>query len=100
MNLRQFGLLVLLGLIWGSSFMFIKVALPTVPPFTIVFVRTFLAGLVLYAVVKIRGRRMPPPERSGAPSSSWGSSTGPSPIRLSTGVRSISRLDWGLSSTP
>jgi drug/metabolite transporter (DMT)-like permease len=61
MNFRQFSMLVLLGLIWGASFMFIKVALPTVPPFTIVFVRTALAGLVLYAVVRKRGMRMPPP---------------------------------------
>jgi len=53
-------MLFLLGLIWGASFMFIKVALPTVPPFTIVFVRTALAGLVLYAVVRFRGSRMPP----------------------------------------
>jgi drug/metabolite transporter (DMT)-like permease len=54
-------MLVLLGMIWGSSFMFIKVALPTVPPFTIVFIRTALAGAVLYAVVRKRGLRMPPP---------------------------------------
>ena len=60
MTLRQFGLLVLLGAIWGASFMFIKVALPTVPPFTIAFVRTALAGLMLYSVVRLRGRRMPP----------------------------------------
>jgi len=60
MTVRQFLILLLLGLIWGASFMFIKVALPTVPPFTIAFVRTALAGLVLYSVVRLRGRRMPP----------------------------------------
>ena len=61
MTLRQFGLLILLGLIWGSSFMFIKLALPTVPPFTIVLVRTSFAGLILYTLVRKRGGRMPPP---------------------------------------
>ena len=61
MKLRHLLVLILLGAIWGASFMFIKVALPTVPPLTIVLVRTGLAGLVLYAVVRARGRRMPPP---------------------------------------
>lgn len=41
--------------------MFIKLALPTVPPFTIVLARTSLAGLILYVVVRKRGSRMPPP---------------------------------------
>lgn len=86
MNLRQFGLLLLLGLIWGASFMFIKVALPTVPPFTIVFVRTALAGLVLYAVVRHRGRRMPPP---GA---IWGSFL---VMGLLNGAIPYSLINWG-----
>ena len=86
LNLRQFGLLVLLGLIWGASFMFIKVALPTVPPFTIVFVRTALAGLVLYAVVRSRGSRMPPP------GSIWGSFL---IMGLLNGAIPYSLINWG-----
>ena len=86
MTYRQFGLLLLLGTIWGASFMFIKVALPTVPPFTIVFVRTALAGLVLYAVVRHRGRRMPPP---GA---IWGSFL---VMGLLNGAIPYSLINWG-----
>ena len=86
MTLRQLGLLVLLGLIWGASFMFIKVALPTVPPFTIVFIRTALAGLVLYAVVRLRGSRMPPP---GA---IWGSFL---VMGLLNGAIPYSLINWG-----
>jgi drug/metabolite transporter (DMT)-like permease/protein-S-isoprenylcysteine O-methyltransferase Ste14 len=86
LNLRHLGLLILLGLIWGASFMFIKVALPTVPPFTIVFVRTALAGLVLYAVVRYRGLRMPPP---GA---IWGSFL---VMGLLNGAIPYSLINWG-----
>ena len=61
MTVRQFGSLFLLGIIWGASFLFIKVALPTVPPLTIVLVRTCLAGAALYAVARHRGLKMPSP---------------------------------------
>lgn len=66
--------------------MFIKVALPTVPPFTIVFVRTALAGIVLYAVVRLRGSRMPPP---GA---IWGSFL---VMGLFNGAIPYSLINWG-----
>ena len=51
--------LLLLGLIWGGSFLAIKVALREIDPFTSVFHRTFWAALVLWAVVLIG--RMPLP---------------------------------------
>ena len=86
MNFRQFSMLFLLGLIWGASFMFIKVALPTVPPFTIVFVRTALAGLVLYVVVRRRGLKMPP---LGA---IWGSFL---IMGLFNGAIPYSLINWG-----
>jgi len=73
-------------MIWGASFLFIKVALPTVPPFTIVFVRTGLAGMVLYLVVRRRGRRMPPP---GAV---WGSFL---IMGLLNGAIPYSLINWG-----
>jgi drug/metabolite transporter (DMT)-like permease len=51
---RQLALLVLLAAIWGSSFMFIKVALRELDPLTIAFLRTALGTLVLLPVVLVR----------------------------------------------
>ena len=39
----EIALLLLLSLIWGSSFTLIKVAIPSIPPFTMVAVRVTLA---------------------------------------------------------
>ena len=59
MSLRNFVILLVLGLIWGASFLFIKVAVATIPPFTVAFGRTAPAALVLYLVLRSRGLRMP-----------------------------------------
>lgn len=49
------GLLLLLGLIWGGSFFFARVAVLEVPPFTLVFLRLSLAALALH--IYLHGRR-------------------------------------------
>jgi drug/metabolite transporter (DMT)-like permease len=49
----------LLGLIWGSSFLFIRVAVEQLPPFEVVFIRTAIAAVGLTIVVYARGKRMP-----------------------------------------
>jgi drug/metabolite transporter (DMT)-like permease/protein-S-isoprenylcysteine O-methyltransferase Ste14 len=61
LTFKDLLLLVLLGVIWGASFLFIKVGVATIPPFTFVFGRTALAWILLYSIVRIRGRRMPRP---------------------------------------
>lgn len=48
------ALILLLGLIWGGSFFFARVAVLEVPPFTLVFLRLFLAALALH--IYLRGR--------------------------------------------
>ncbi|MEP4699606.1 MAG: DMT family transporter, partial [Parasphingorhabdus sp.] len=48
---RAWGELALLGLIWGGSFLSIRVALDEVPVVTAVLHRTFWAMLVLWAIV-------------------------------------------------
>jgi drug/metabolite transporter (DMT)-like permease len=52
MKPRDFGALVLLGALWGSSFLFIRVAAPVLGPFVLMDVRVGLAvaALSLYAV--------------------------------------------------
>lgn len=52
-------LLGLLGLMWGSNFLLIKVALRGLSPGQIVFVRLTLGALVLLAVLYARGERLP-----------------------------------------
>ncbi len=51
MTIATWGLLALLGLIWGGSFFFARVAIPHVPPFTLVFLRVALAALALHLYV-------------------------------------------------
>ncbi|ARQ10956.1 DMT superfamily inner membrane transporter protein [Rhizobium etli] len=48
------GLLLLLGLIWGGSFFFARIAVQHIPPLTLVFLRLLLAGLALH--IYIAGR--------------------------------------------
>ena len=59
MNRRYLPLLVLLALIWGSSFMFIKVAVRELDPATLILGRLGLAALTLAVVVPLAvgGRR-------------------------------------------
>lgn len=53
------ALLVTLASMWGFSFMFIKVAVHEVSPLWVVASRTSIGGLVLLAVLAIRGTRLP-----------------------------------------
>lgn len=53
------ALLALLAAIWGASFLFIKVAVASIPPLTIVAVRVALGALLLLAVARARGVRLP-----------------------------------------
>jgi drug/metabolite transporter (DMT)-like permease len=54
----------LLALIWGSSFLFIRIGVEQVPPLQLVFLRTGIAAAGLYLVVALRGKRLPTDWRS------------------------------------
>ncbi|MDH6263715.1 EamA family transporter [Bradyrhizobium sp. BR13661] len=56
---REIALLLLLSLIWGSSFTLIKVAIPSIPPFTMVAVRVTLAAGLLLLLAAVRGHSLP-----------------------------------------
>ena len=56
---RGWGALLLLGVIWGGSFLSIRIALDEVGPLTSVAHRTFWAMLILWVVVGVR--RLPLP---------------------------------------
>ena len=49
--------LIVLYLVWGSTYLGIKVAVETVPPFVMGFIRFVPAGILLAGVVALRNRR-------------------------------------------
>jgi len=55
----ELALLGLLALLWGSSYLLIKLALVGIPPFTLIAVRVAIAAVLLLAVVRMRGERLP-----------------------------------------
>lgn len=55
----DWGLLMLLGLVWGGTFFFGKVALALWPPFTVVLGRIVIGALLLNLVVVLSGHRLP-----------------------------------------
>lgn len=55
----EIGLLLLLALIWGSSFTLIKVAIPTIPPFTMVAARVTIAAVLLVLIAAAQGYALP-----------------------------------------
>ncbi len=55
----EFFLLALLALFWGSSYLFIKVALETLPPLTLIAMRVSLAAVLLYMVARWKGHHLP-----------------------------------------
>ncbi|MCB1384410.1 MAG: EamA family transporter [Nitratireductor sp.] len=55
----DFALLGLLALLWGSSYLFIKLAVGEIPPLTLIALRVTIASLFLLAVLFWRGERLP-----------------------------------------
>jgi len=48
-----------LGLIWGSSFLLIRIGVESVSPFQLVFVRVLIGAIGMSAVLLARGKRLP-----------------------------------------
>jgi drug/metabolite transporter (DMT)-like permease len=59
MNLANLGLQMLLGIIWGASFMFIKVGVPEIGWVVFPWLRVLIGALVLLAYIRLRGDRIP-----------------------------------------
>lgn len=59
MSLKNWLKFIALGLVWGSSFFWIKIGLQEVGPFTVVFFRVFFALLGLTAFFLLNRRRLP-----------------------------------------
>jgi drug/metabolite transporter (DMT)-like permease len=59
MTALEWAMLVVLSTLWGGSFFFNGVAVRELPVFTIVVVRIVLGALILMAIMKLRGERLP-----------------------------------------
>jgi len=53
------ALLLLLAVLWGASYTFIKIGVETTPPVTFIAARTLIAGGILLAILRWRGIAMP-----------------------------------------
>ena len=61
---RSFPLVVLLALLWGASYLLIKISVETIPPLTVAALRAVFGGALLFAFM---GREAPALWRSGVP---------------------------------
>src|SRR5579859_4760987 len=59
MSARNWGLLLLLALLWGSSFFFYKVLVAALPPITVVLGRVGLAAVAMNLWLLAQGQAMP-----------------------------------------
>ena len=56
---REFGLVLLLGILWGSPYALTKISLETIPPITLVAARVSLAAAALWLIAISRGYEVP-----------------------------------------
>ena len=55
----DWGLLALLSLLWGGSFLCVDIAVQELPVLTIVVLRVSLAALVLWGIMLMRNNQLP-----------------------------------------
>src|SRR5258708_5922508 len=58
-NAREYALLVVLAIVWGASYAFIRLGVATIPPVTLIAARTLIGGALLLAILTARGIAMP-----------------------------------------
>lgn len=64
MKLKEWGAFWLLGLIWGASFLWIKVAVEEIGPFTLVAFRLLFGLAGLLVVMRLMGQSLPRDRRT------------------------------------
>lgn len=67
MNSQEWGLLILLSVLWGGAFFFVGVAVKELPPLTIVLARVAMAALMLMPLFWAYGHRLPNTAAAWAP---------------------------------
>jgi drug/metabolite transporter (DMT)-like permease len=58
MGTREWLLLIVLSVLWGGSFLFVKVAVAEIPPLVLVLTRVAIAAAILQIVVRLSGLSM------------------------------------------
>jgi drug/metabolite transporter (DMT)-like permease len=61
---REWGMLLVLSLLWGGSFFFIEVLVKHLPPLTIVTLRVALAAITLWMIILLRKYEVPKTAKS------------------------------------
>jgi len=56
---KELALLLALSTLWGASYTFIRIGVATIPPLTLIAARTLIAGLILMAILRLRGLELP-----------------------------------------
>jgi drug/metabolite transporter (DMT)-like permease len=56
---RAYGAWIAVCLIWGTTYLGIRITLETIPPLTMAAIRWLIAGAVLVTALKLRGERLP-----------------------------------------
>src|SRR2546429_10021155 len=56
---RELALPLLLAVLWGGSYTFIKLGVATIPPITLIAARTAIAGVLLVVIMRWRGISLP-----------------------------------------
>lgn len=59
LDAATWSMLLLLSVLWGGSFLYVKVALAELPPVTIVALRVVFGGAFLFAILRLRGLTLP-----------------------------------------
>jgi drug/metabolite transporter (DMT)-like permease len=59
----ELAFLLVLSALWGASYTFIKIGVDTIPPVTLIAARTSIAGVLLVAILRLRGLRLPADRR-------------------------------------
>lgn len=58
-NAVNLALLVLLATLWGAAYTLVKIGVETIPPLTFISGRTLIAGVILLAIMRLRGVSLP-----------------------------------------
>ena len=95
MDMTDWAMVLATGIFFGSSFVFIKVAVESLPPITVAAGRALVAGVAIWAFLRLAGERLPRPGRDWGPLLVIGLLTGAIPYAtIAVGQRFI---DSGLA---